>query len=78
MSTIKSQNKSLGVLSVTRREIKLYVLGKYVRVTEKRLTIPVATEEAHWHMCRLGLLVGQQIGVDNLNVLNLFHIHLLR
>ena len=74
MSITQSLNRRNGVLSVIQQDVKRRSVELYIRATEKRSTTKEATEEVHWRMCQLGLLVVQQIGVDNLNVLKVFRL----
>lgn len=69
MTTMELLSKKSGVLTEMQLVVKLNVKVAYVKAMEKRLTTSEATAEVVLRTSQLGLLVVQQIGVDNLNVL---------
>ena len=52
--------------------VTLCVRDAYIKGTIKSLTMWDSTDEVRWRMFQLGSLVVQQIGVDNLPVINRF------
>ena len=73
-NTTELKSRRLDVLKGIKQDVKLLARDGFIRVTEKRLTTEAATEEGHWQMCRLALLVGQQIVHASPSVVSFLHL----
>jgi hypothetical protein len=70
MSITPNLNRRSVGLNVTKLDVQRSVREAYIRVIEKRSTTKEATEQVHWLMFQLVLLVVQRIDVSNLSGLS--------